>query len=123
MLAIGFQIAEALAAAHACGTIHGDIKPANILLRRDRYVKVVDFGLARKVMTETTASGSIPALGTLRYMSPEQARGEPLTPASDVFSFGLVLYELMTGRHAFPATSPWIRPRPFSLASRYRYPP
>ncbi|HZQ51180.1 MAG TPA: protein kinase [Bryobacteraceae bacterium] len=104
--AIGHQIAEALAAAHAQGTIHGDIKPENILLRPDRYVKVLDFGLARKVTTQAIAFGGISALGTLRYMSPEQARGDPLTPASDVFSFGLVLYELTTGRHAFQRTSP-----------------
>ncbi|MFZ0592947.1 MAG: protein kinase [Bryobacteraceae bacterium] len=106
VLTIGVQIAEALAAAHAGGIIHGDIKPENILLRRDRYVKLVDFGLARKMTTEAVASGEIPALGTLRYMSPEQARGEVLTPASDVFSFGLVLYELAAERHAFPAMSP-----------------
>jgi hypothetical protein len=106
VLAIGLQIAEALAAAHASGTIHGDIKPENIFLRPDHYVKLLDFGLARKVTTETIALGTSPVLGTLRYMSPEQARAEPLTPASDVFSLGLVLYELLTGRHAFPATSP-----------------
>jgi Tol biopolymer transport system component len=106
VLAIGLQIAEALAAAHASSVIHGDIKPENILLRPDHYVKLLDFGLARKVTTETIALGSGLALGTLRYMSPEQARTEPLTPASDVFSLGLVLYELLAGRHAFPAVSP-----------------
>jgi hypothetical protein len=105
VLDIVLQIAEALAAAHAGGVIHGDIKPENIFLRPDRYVKLLDFGLARKVTTETLALGYSPVLGTLRYMSPEQARAEPLTPASDVFSFGLVLYELLAGRHAFPATS------------------
>ena len=105
-LAIGLQIAEALAAAHAGGIIHGDIKPENILVRRDQYVKVLDFGLARKISTETIASSGALVLGTLRYMSPEQARGEDLTPASDIFSFGLVLYELITARHAFPAASP-----------------
>jgi Tol biopolymer transport system component len=105
VLTIGVQIAEALAAAHAGGTIHGDIKPENILLRRDGYVKLVDFGLARKMTTEAIASGGISALGTLRYMSPEQACGEVLTPASDIFSFGLVLYELAAGRHAYPAMS------------------
>ena len=105
VLDIGLQIAEALAAAHAGGVIHGDIKPENIFLRPDRYVKLLDFGLARKVTTATLALGFSPVLGTLRYMSPEQARAEPLTPASDVFSLGLVLYELLAGRHAFPATS------------------
>jgi hypothetical protein len=106
VLAIGLQIAEALAAAHSSGVIHGDIKPENIILRPDDYVKLLDFGLARKVTTEAIALGSGLTLGTLRYMSPEQARSEPLTPASDVFSFGLVLYELLTARHAFPADSP-----------------
>jgi Tol biopolymer transport system component len=105
VLDIALQIAEALAAAHAGDVIHGDIKPENILLRPDHYVKLLDFGLARKVTTETLALGYSPLLGTLRYMSPEQARAEPLTPASDVFSLGLVLYELLAGRHAFPATS------------------
>jgi len=105
LLAIALQISEALAAAHTAGTVHGDIKPENILVRRDRYVKIVDFGLARKVTTETIASGMLLGLGTLRYMSPEQARGEELTPASDIFSFGLVLYELATGRHPFAGLS------------------
>ncbi len=106
VLAIGLQIAEALAAAHASGVIHGDIKPENIFVRPDHYVKLLDFGLARKVTTETIAQGFGPPLGTLRYMSPEQARAEPLSPASDVFSLGLVLFELLAGRHAFPAASP-----------------
>lgn len=105
VLAIGFQMAEALAAAHAGGIIHGDIKPENIFLRQDQHVKVLDFGLARKVTAGTIASGGSFALGTLRYLSPEQARGELLTPASDIFSFGLVLYELATGQHAFAASS------------------
>ena len=106
VLTIGLQIAEALAAAHAGDIIHGDIKPENILLRQDQYVKVLDFGLARKITTQTIACGGHFALGTLRYLSPEQARNESLTPASDIFSFGLVLYELATGRHAFAGDSP-----------------
>jgi serine/threonine protein kinase len=105
VLAVGLRIAEALAAAHAGGVIHGDIKPENIFLRPDNYVKLLDFGLARKVTTEAIAADGGLALGTLRYMSPEQARTEPLTPASDVFSLGLVLYELLAGRHAFPAAA------------------
>ncbi|MBV9501071.1 MAG: serine/threonine-protein kinase [Acidobacteriaceae bacterium] len=106
VLAIAVQIGEALAAAHAGGIIHGDIKPENILLRQDHYVKVLDFGLARKITADTAARPDSPGLGTLRYLAPEQARGESLTPASDIFSFGLVLYELATGRHAFPGESP-----------------
>jgi serine/threonine protein kinase len=106
LLRIGTQIAEALAAAHGSAIVHGDIKPENIVLRPDGYVKVLDFGLARKVTAEAnTVAGNL-GLGTLRYMSPEQVRDEALTPAIDIFSFGLVLYELATGRHAFPARSP-----------------
>jgi hypothetical protein len=108
---LGLQIAQALATAHAHEIIHRDIKPENILVRRDGYIKVVDFGLARQFGSEALSSspglqgGTLPG-GTLRYMSPEQARGESLSPASDVFSFGLVLYELATGQHAFPRDSP-----------------
>lgn len=105
VLNIGQLIAEALAAAHTMGTVHGDIKPENIILRPDGYIKLLDFGLARRIYAETIAGTGRPALGTLRYMSPEQARGQPLSPPSDLFSLGLVLYELVAGRHAFPAIS------------------
>jgi serine/threonine protein kinase/dipeptidyl aminopeptidase/acylaminoacyl peptidase len=101
---IARQIARALAAAHAEGIIHRDIKPENMILRPDGCVKVLDFGLARhrslQHSTETVQAG------TLRYMSPEQARSEALTSATDIFSFGLVLHELLTGHHAFPERSP-----------------
>src|SRR6516165_7808579 len=103
---IGTQIAKALAATHANGIVHGDIKPENIMLRDDGYVKVMDFGLARPVTMETIATPGGRVFGTLRYTSPEQARGESLTPASDIFSFGLVLFELATGKRAFPDESP-----------------
>lgn len=98
LLEIGWQTALALAAAHANGIIHRDVKPENIMMRTDGYVKLLDFGLAHRIANDSYTSDGLPA-GTLRYMSPEQISGEPLTTASDVFSLGLVLYELAVGRH------------------------
>ena len=106
---IGAQIARALAVAHAAGIIHRDIKPENVMVRPDGYVKVLDFGIARLVEPEEghpTLAPALPtqtgrAVGTLRYMSPEQACAEPLTAATDIFSLGVVLHELATGRHPF----------------------
>jgi tetratricopeptide (TPR) repeat protein/predicted Ser/Thr protein kinase len=111
---IGRQIAEALRVAHGAGITHRDIKPENIMVRDDGYVKVLDFGLARLMSPSPdearaeTMAGTLPGtlLGTVRYMSPEQARGETVTPASDIFSLGLVLYELIAARHAFAADGP-----------------
>ena len=106
---IAYQVADALAAAHAAGVVHRDLKPENVMVRSDGRVKVLDFGLARwfAAPDNRANSVSIPGVltGTLRYMSPEQCRGEPLTGASDIFSFGLVLYELASGRHPFEADS------------------
>jgi predicted ATPase len=112
---IGRQLAQALAVSHAAGIVHGDIKPENVMVRSDGYVKVLDFGVARLVSpalgeftTEgmpATAPGVGMILGTPRYMSPEQTRGDATTEASDVFACGVVLYELATGRHPFPAES------------------
>lgn len=102
---IGEQIASALGAAHSRGIVHRDIKPENVLMQADGHVKVLDFGLARQVSKFTGASSLHPA-GTLRYLSPEQARGGAAGSASDVFSLGLVLHELATGRHAFRGDSP-----------------
>jgi tetratricopeptide (TPR) repeat protein len=111
---IGRQIAEALSVAHGAGITHRDIKPENIMVRDDGYVKVLDFGLARLMSTGAdkaqaeTIVGTLPGmlLGTVRYMSPEQARGETATPATDIFSLGLVLYELTVARHPFAADGP-----------------
>ena len=106
---IATQVASALAAAHARGIVHRDIKPENVMLRPDGYVKVLDFGLARQTMSEETApiAATQPGtlVGTLRYMSPEQSRGQLVQAPSDVFSLGLVLFEMVTGRHPFHADS------------------
>ena len=94
----GAQIARGLAAAHAAGIVHGDIKPENVMLREDGLIKVLDFGLAQP-------HGAIDKftmpLGTIGYMSPEQTLGKPLTGASDIFSLGSLLLELLSGRHPF----------------------
>jgi predicted ATPase/serine/threonine protein kinase len=110
---IGVQLARALAVAHAAGIIHRDIKPENVMVREDGYVKLLDFGVARLLSTpaagepRVTMTGTNPGviLGTPRYMSPEQARGEMALSSSDVFSLGVVLYELATGTHPFESES------------------
>ena len=107
---IGMQIADACAAAHARQIVHRDLKPANVMLQADGRVKVLDFGLAKiieqtsdaKTMTQT-AAGTV--LGTVAYMSPEQAEGKPLDARTDIFSLGALLYEISTGKRAFPGDS------------------
>ncbi len=106
------QIAQALDAAHSRGLMHRDIKPENVLVRSDGVVKVLDFGLARRVTDDTSTLGH--PLGTMRYMSPEQSLGAKVTPASDIFSLGIVLYELVTGRHPFHAPTPFETARAIS---------
>src|ERR1700683_4578259 len=103
VLRYGVEIAEALAEAHAHGIVHRDLKPSNIMLTR-HGVKVLDFGLAR-VLNETGLTASRVVMGTPAYMAPEQVEGVEPTAATDLFSFGLVLYEMVTGKLPFPGVS------------------
>ena len=122
-LDIATQVAQALAAAHAAGVVHRDLKPENVMVRADGYVKVLDFGLAkltgilsrsarvrrRDARVLETAAGVV--MGTVRYMAPEQARGEEIDARADVFALGVVLYEMLAGdaavqrRRARPTSS------------------
>jgi len=116
IIEIAVQLADGMAAAHTAGITHRDLKPENVMLTRDGRVKILDFGLARQAGRAATASslnageqGTVTAhetqpgmvMGTVSYMSPEQARGEVVGHESDQFSFGLILYELVTGKRAF----------------------
>ncbi|WP_244524413.1 protein kinase domain-containing protein [Trujillonella endophytica] len=99
------QTAAGLAEAHRHGVVHRDVKPANILVRADGAVKLTDFGIARSTdSVHLTRTGQV--IGTAQYMSPEQAKGEPATPASDVYALGLVGYESLTGHAAFAGDNP-----------------
>jgi serine/threonine-protein kinase len=105
ILSILAEVARALAFAHAAGVVHRDVKPENILVTRSRHAKVADFGLARAADLATlTTDGRM--LGTASYMSPEQARGRRAVPASDVYSVGVMLYEVIAGARPFSSETP-----------------
>src|SRR5678816_1111335 len=108
---IAIQITGALKTAHSVGIVHRDIKPANVMIRRDGIVKVLDFGLAKLTgpdsddfdAREHTAPNRL--MGTINYMSPEQVLGEPVDARTDIFSFGVVLYEMLSGEMPFAGVS------------------
>ncbi|HSE41081.1 MAG TPA: protein kinase, partial [Acidobacteriota bacterium] len=113
VIEVALQVAGALSASHQAGILHRDLKPENIMLRTDGYVKLLDFGLAKlseqseqngNVVTSITATEEMRpgiVIGTVSYMSPEQARGQSLDASTDVFSFGVMLYEMLTGKRPF----------------------
>ena len=110
-LTIVEQAAEGLAEAHAHGIVHRDIKPQNMMLTQRGQLKLLDFGLAKQMLSSDSVDNEAPTqellstpghvVGTMPYMSPEQVQGEPLAPSSDIFSLGIVLYEMLAGKHPF----------------------
>jgi serine/threonine protein kinase len=130
---LGAQVASGLAAAHSLGLIHRDLKPENLMLTADGVVKILDLGLARPIdplspglpehLLDVTTTNMV--VGTPRYMSPEQSRGEELTSATDLFCLGICLYEVAAGRHPFAADSAKevlaaIRERPAPSLAQWR---
>ena len=105
VVAVGVELLEALAYAHSQGIVHRDVKPQNVMLSDEGHVKVMDFGIAH-VMDSDTLTGDGDVIGTVAYMSPEQAAGRRVQPPSDVYSAGMVLYELLAGAHPLRGDTP-----------------
>src|ERR1700687_5195546 len=107
-LDLAIQVARGLSAAHARNIVHRDIKPSNIIITKDNVAKIVDFGLARAIASNSSTQ-SISSTGTLPYMAPEQILGEPIDRGSDVWALGVILIQMITGSH------PFVRPNPGAM--------
>jgi len=105
VVAVGTQVADALAHAHAIGVVHRHVKPSNIMLGKDGRVCLTDFGIARLLGDTGKLTRTGMTLGSPAYLSPEQVRGQEVTPAADVYSLGLVLIEMLSGERAYPQSS------------------
>jgi serine/threonine protein kinase len=111
---IARQVAEGLGEAHKLGVVHRDLKPGNIMVDKEGNAKIMDFGIARALTgVGTTAEGAI--IGTPEYMSPEQVEGKPADQRSDIYSLGIILYEMVTGQPPFEGDTP------FSVANKHRH--
>lgn len=101
------QLCQALAYIHAHGLVHRDLKPSNVMVDEDRIVRLMDFGLAKFLADDTAVTADGRLVGTFRYMAPEQILGEPLDARADLYSLGVIMYELLTGRPPFDAKTPY----------------
>jgi serine/threonine protein kinase len=104
---VTLQICEALAYIHGHGLIHRDLKPSNIMVDEDRLVRLMDFGLAKFIADDAAVTADGRLVGTFRYMAPEQILGETLDARADLYSLGVILYELLAGRPPFDAKTPY----------------